>query len=314
MKSTLKIVLLYLIIIAFITQCTPVESNFSFLKSAKGIDLYENEHLVYHYQKEPKTPDGKMYFNNYLHPLLSIDGDTLTEEFPADHPHHRGIFWAWHQVYLGNQNLGDAWVMDSISQEVKDIKTRITKKYAEVKLNVFWKSSMYKNGNSFLEENTTITVHCIQNGIRNIDFQIALKGLTPGISIGGSNDEKGYGGFCARIKNTKALSFNSERGQLKAEINQIKAGPWMDITAPFGKHGEIEGITILCHKSTPNYPASWILRDSDPSMQNIVFPGRQRIELPVDKPLVLSYRLIIHKGKISDEEISKLQTQYNNNY
>jgi hypothetical protein len=303
-----------LLIIVGSVSCTSLYSGFTSWDSRNGIDLYENGHWVLHYQKESKTPDGKMFFNNYIHPLYSIDGDTLTEEFPVDHQHHRGIFWAWHQIYIKGINIGDAWVRDSISQEVKDLKTKINTSSAEVILNVLWKSSLYEKSKPFVQENTTIIVKALQNEMRIIDFQIALKALTPGVSIGGSDDEKGYGGFCVRIKNPKALSFYSESGPVKAEINQIKAGPWMDITAPFGKHGEIEGITILCHKSTPNYPASWILRDSDPSMQNIVFPGRQRIEVPTDKPLVLRYRLIIHKGKISAEEMSKLQTEYNNIY
>ena len=34
------------------------------------------------------------------------DGQVLTEDFPADHLHHRGIFWAWHQVYVGEKAMG----------------------------------------------------------------------------------------------------------------------------------------------------------------------------------------------------------------
>ena len=69
------------------------------------------------------------------------------------------------------------------------------------------------------------------------------------------------------------------------------------------------GMAILCHPSTPNYPAPWILRQNG-SMQNIVFPGAKRIELLTDKPIVLRYRLIIHNGNPDKANIAVLQSEY----
>ena len=88
----------------------------------------------------------------------------------------------------------------------------------------------------------------------------------------------------------------------------------MDFSAPFGKHGEIDGITLLCHPGTPNYPAPWILRYKDTSMQNIVFPGKERIELPVNKPTVLRYRIVIHKGSSAQVDMHKIQLEYEKMY
>jgi hypothetical protein len=39
-------------------------------------------------------------------------------------------------------------------------------------------------------------------------------------------------------------------------------------------------------------------------MQNIVFPGRERFHITEEKPVVLKYRLIIHKG--DSKEVEKL--------
>jgi len=38
---------------------------------------------------------------NYLHPVYGLDGEVLTEDFPEDHAHHRGIFWAWPHIRVG---------------------------------------------------------------------------------------------------------------------------------------------------------------------------------------------------------------------
>ena len=30
-----------------------------------------------------------------IHPILAPSGATLTDDFPADHFHHSGLFWRW---------------------------------------------------------------------------------------------------------------------------------------------------------------------------------------------------------------------------
>ena len=31
----------------------------------------------------------------YVHPVWDLDGEILTDDFPKDHYHHRGLFWGW---------------------------------------------------------------------------------------------------------------------------------------------------------------------------------------------------------------------------
>ncbi len=309
MNLKFKTFILFLILIVLVGCGTTFNETFVFEKTPQGVALYENKQPVFFYQKEPKTPDGVNYFNNYLHPLFSLEGDTLTEEFPSDHPYHRGIFWAWHQLYVNDESIGDGWIMDNISQDVVDLKTKVNKSSAQLSLSVLWKSSLFQQDQPFVREHTTIIVHHLKSGIRAIDFEIDLRALVPGVSIGGANDEKGYGGFCARIKLPENMLFTSEKGQVVPQTLQIKAGSWMDFSAPFGKHGEINGLTVLCHPSTPNYPESWILRNKS-SMQNIVFPGKIRTELSMDKSTVLHYRVIVHNGSSKDVDIQEIKAEY----
>ena len=91
---------------------TERSTSFSFIETEDKIELLEGSDPVLVYQKAVKSPDGKVFFNNYIHPLYSLDGDTITEEFPADHLHHRGIFWAWHHIFVDTFSIGDGWIMD----------------------------------------------------------------------------------------------------------------------------------------------------------------------------------------------------------
>lgn len=285
------------------------DTPFTFKETAQGVELLENEKPVFFYQRQPKSLTGEYNCNNYLHPLYSIEGDTLTEEFPEDHPYHRGIFWSWHQVFIDTQSIGDHWIMKNIAQEVSRLTTVQHDGKAILKTKVNWTSPSYMNQKPFIEEQATITAYTAEDGLRKIDFEIALKALVPGVQIGGSDDAKGYGGFCARLRMPDNLLFTAEAGKVIPQELQLNAGPWMDFTADFDKNNEHSGITILCHNSTPNYPAPWILRQKG-SMQNIVYPGRNRVALSATTPLVLRYRLIVHNGKAGALQLNTLQAEY----
>ncbi len=295
-KAVNKSVLFFLIVLT--SSCGPSSDNnspFSFVESDQGLELFENGKAVYFYQKEPKTLGGEYICNNYIHPLYAPNGDILTEESPADHPYHRGIFWSWHQHYINGQSIGDGWVMEDIANEVVEIEAGSDKTTASLDLKVLWRSPNHEQGKAYIEENTNIVVHLVKSGIRMIDFEITLQALVPGVSLGGSDDEKGYGGLCTRIKLPDDLVFTSTDGRVTPENLQIVAGPWMDFSGSFGAGVDQNGLSILCHPGTPNYPAPWILRQKS-SMQNIVYPGREPVEISIDQPVKLRYRLILHTG------------------
>jgi len=82
----------FLIIVLISGHSQEKKSTFTFIRNDQGIELSQNGNPVFFYQEKPKSLDGKYICNNYLYPLYSLNGDTLTEEFPVDHPYHRGIF------------------------------------------------------------------------------------------------------------------------------------------------------------------------------------------------------------------------------
>jgi hypothetical protein len=81
------------------------------------------------------------------------------------------------------------------------------------------------------------------------------------------------------------------------------------MSARFGKTDDVSGITILCHPSLPQFPPPWILRDRD-AMQNPVYPGRQAVALSDTTPLILRYRLVLHRGEVQPSQIEQWQAEY----
>ena len=313
MNSICKSKTLIILCAALAFNCTNRQSAFKFVQNEQGIELLENNQRILFYQKAVKTIDGKFARNNYIHPLYTLSGDTLTEDFPDDSPsshlHHRGIFWAWHQLYAGKQNLGDGWELEDFIIDIVALNAQAAAEHATINIKATWQSPNFQNKKPYIEENTAITVYPTTRNTRIIDFEIALLALVPEVRIGGSNDDKGYGGFSARIKMPDGLIFTGESGTVTPQRLQISAGSWMDFSAPYEKSGELSGLTILCHPSLPNFPQPWILRQKK-SMQNPVFPGEKPISLSMDKPIILRYRLVLHKGDANVSEITKWQAEY----
>ncbi len=300
------------ILIAAFTACgtnSGDERPFLFEPDDNGVTLSENGIPVFYYRKELKTLTGEYVCNHYIHPLYALNGDTLTEEFPLDHPYHRGIFWSWHQLYMDTISLGDDWIMEHITHDVTALQTGIENATATLDLEVMWRSALLENGKAFMKENTRITVYPSQTGVRMIDFEISLKALVQGVTMGGSDDEKGYGGFCARLRLPDDLVFTSDHGPVVPQTLQVIAGPWMDFSGTFGPSGVLSGLSIFCHPSTPNYPAPWILRQQT-SMQNIVYPGRDRVPLSMDQPTILRYRLVVHNGSAQKVNLPALKSEF----
>ena len=283
-------------------------------RSEEGFLVSENGQAVFFYQLAPKSLNGEYERSNYIHPLHDLDGGVLTEDFPADHLHQRGIFWAWHQVFVQGKRVSDQWTTENSIWEVVDTEiVRAGSESAAVKVEFHWKSPKWLDASgkqkAFVEETAVVRVHRAEQDIRKIDFDIRLVALEDGVRIGGSEDDKGYGGFSARVRMPSDISFTGRAGKLIPQTMQIEAGPWVDFSGSYDSSARKSGVAILVHPSTANFPQPWILR-AQRSMQNPVYPGNQAVPLPLGKPLILRYRMVIHRGDASRVDLNQLQAAY----
>lgn len=271
----------------------------------------ENTDTVLVYQASAKSLNGKYERANYVHPLYGMNGEVLTEDFPQDHKHHRGIFWAWHQIFIGNKRIGDGWEIKNIEWDVADVQQITKDKGAKaIKAEVLWLSPNWTDDAlisvPFIREITTITVFPAKEDYRIIDFKIKLWGLEPDIALGGSEDEKGYGGFSARIKLPEDIAFIGAKGVVTPKNTPVASKGWLDFMGTFGESQNKTGVAIIAHPENPGYPNPWILRKKA-SMQNAVFPypGRYPVFLKQDEPLVLKYRVVIHNAGVDLNLLSR---------
>ena len=276
-----------------------------------GFLFKDGNDSVFFYQKSPQDKNGECGRCNYIHPLYGLDNSRLTEDFPADHLHHRGVFWAWHQILIDNKPISDGWELKNFGQKVSEFEFRQHKGIGFLKTTVDWKSPLWKNGSEpYLQEKTTITMYPKTGNYRRIDFEIKLKALTDRLSMSGSDDEKGYSGFSVRLKLPSDVSFSGENGPIEPTNTAVDAGNAVKIDGSFLDNGKKGGVVIWSNPGNPAPSTNWILRKSA-SMQNAAFPGRQPVAIPFDEPLVLKYSLLVFQGDLSVKQIKKALNPFN---
>ncbi len=290
-----------------------VEGPVRITKDPQGYWFTEGDTKVLFYQAERKAlPDGRAARSNYFHPLYDLDGNVLTEDFPKDHIHHRGIFWAWHQVRINGTAVQDQWVNRDSFWTVQDAQTDSDARSASLSLRVVWESPLFADAKGqrrpFVEERSVTRVHRAEGAIRKIDFHLRLTALVDGVEIGGSEDAKGYGGFSPRVVMPPDIRFTGAQGVVTPTENAVDSSPWMDVSGSYGAVGK-SGLAILTHPTTTGFPQRWILRARG-SMQNAVYPGQQHVAIPRDRPVILRYRIVLHRGELAPADIEKLQAEY----
>lgn len=326
------------------TGCTPEPSTeatrsappISVLRTEDGYLLSEGRDSVLHYHDQPVLPEHEHARAHYVHPLFGVRGEVLTEDFPADHLHHHGLFWAWHQLFVGTRRIGDGWMQEGIAWDVRDVEVQEGESSSEIRTRVLWSSPRDDKGRSdpFVEESTTIRVFPAsdfgEGPFREIDFTIELRALVDSVRIGGSEDEKGYGGFSARIRLPDDIRFVGPDGPVEPQVTAVDAGPWLDVSGTLEASPAREsqataqsnsgastsnspampsGVAILQHPSNPDFPQPWILRRQD-SMQNVKWPGAKPVQLPRSEPVTLRYRVVVHEGSWDAASLERLYDRY----
>ena len=304
-----KLLSYFALILMLFVSCAPPKAGLKATSNDEGIEIRNNDARILFYQVKPKSLDGKYERTNYIHPLYSLKGNAITEDFPKDHLHHHGLYSAWHQILLNGTPIADGWVNENISWKVIDSKVEHHGDDMAIRSEVLWVSRVDEETEEIVKENVAIRVQRSNDQLRIIDYDIHLLPLKEGLSIGGSDDEKGYGGFSLRLKLPDDITFLARGGEVQAQVSAVDAGPWMNFVGSFdGDAAGRSGIVVFCHPSNPGYPQPWILR-REKSMQNPAYPGRSPVTLSKDG-LSLRYRLIIHNGGLDTRRIEELFRNY----
>jgi hypothetical protein len=243
--------------------------------------------LVYNYgnQLPPGVPADRAR-SSYIHPIWSPSGVMVTDDFPEDHLHHRGLSWMWPGVYIDKDTL-DHW-------HIKGIKTEFSRwlgKYvgplcATLGVENEW---IYKE-KSVLKETVWIKAFKQTTNARAIDLSLTLEAKVP-IKLQGKI-EKGYGGLCLRLAPREEPAILSPRGwEADSDLEPLA---WTDQSGLFTMKQQMAGIAIFQHSDNPDFPAGWTLRHY--GFLGVAWPGMNKVELEPGNPVHMRFRIWVHDG------------------
>ena len=276
-------------------DAAPGGSPFRFVEQPKDgtLTLYEADRpvLVYNFtdRLKPGLPADRKRAC-YLHPIYGLDGETLTQDFPPEgHFHHRGLCWAWAEVRVQGQ-LSDPWDLRHIRARFsKWTERRADPDTATLAAEDDW---VLDGTQVVATEVVCLRVHKATDVGRAIDFQWRIEPKVAPLEIGGRK-KAGYGGLLFRFPSLKQTVITTDQGPQPKDAN-LKPCVWADLSSQFGEDDKRSGAAIFLHPQHPGMSVGWTLRNY--GLLNPAFPGTASIALTPGKPLVLQYRLWLHRA------------------
>jgi len=290
--------------------CTLAQAEFKIEDTGSALNITENGApvLTYHYGwvLPPEGVKHRFYRTGYIHPLHGPGGEVLTQDFPDDHYHHRGVFWGWPNTTWKGKRV-DTWGLDGARQAtVSCVPGAVTGGHAAFAGENFW----VLDGDydyPIASERYEVVVHAATDIGRAIDFTITLENISdaPIVMRGATTDGKGYGGFNFRPdKARKPMHFTTALGAQEVDAFEV-ASPWVDVSYAVAPGSEaLSGAAIFQHPDNPAYPHhGWLLRHY--AFLGHAWPGNTDHELPPGAALTLKYRLYTHKGNAEEGQVAE---------
>jgi hypothetical protein len=260
---------------------------------------------VFRYMTKRPT-DTKLTANSVccLYPVKTPAGEDAVEFAPSDHPHHRGVFLAWHA--MDGATAADFWgwgewapTKDRVitNRSLKLVKSDAHQALLEAR------NDWVAEGHTLIAETTTIAAG-EQAGAYVIDFDFLL---LPKADI--TLKQTAFSGFCVKARKDGKPCYRGPQGEIRRpQPNHLKpesdwpAADWYDHTIELNS-GRTIGIAVVDHPRNP--PSMWHNLERIAMINPcIVAPGA--VSLKADNPLRLRYRLIVHDGPMPTELLQQL--------
>jgi hypothetical protein len=267
------------------------EAIFTFTDKEDGrLLLSENSKPVLAYnfglQLAPDVPEDRRR-STYIHPIYDPLDNVITDDFPADHHHHRGLSWMWPNVFLQGEKF-DLWHIQGIRHKFE---SWLIQEVGPVCALLGSKNSWHLDDRVVLDEWVWLRIFkACENG-RAVDITLTWKAREK-IEITGES-QKGYGGLCFRLAPRRETVIVTSDG-LASEDSDLKRADWADESGKFGPDENFSGVAIFQHTDNPDFPAGWTLRHY--GFLGVAWPGRQMLTLDPQQSVTLKFRVWLHRG------------------
>jgi hypothetical protein len=271
-----------------------------------------------------KTPDGRIVFRYMtkkpkltaltansvccLFPVHTPKGVEAVEFAAADHPHHRGIFLAWHGTSCGEYRA-DFWGWGTFAPtEERLIRNRDVKLVAAdaeaAKISV--RNDWVIGDLVVMEEALVMNVQEVTGAfVVDMDFRFTTK-------VDVTLDHTAFGGFCVKGRKGE-VTYTAPSGivdlpnphHLKPRTNW-PAEDWYDYSVTIDGETTI-GVAVVDHPANPT--TTW--HNLEPiHMVNPCIVAAGVLPIKNGQTLALRYRVVVHDGPAPTEQLKKLAADF----
>lgn len=286
--------------------------------SERSLGLFENGQRVLVYNHGLITSEQMpraVARSCYVHPIYGLDGEVLTDDFPMDHPYHRGMYWAWPHIKLGEAEY-ELWSLNGELQPrfvrwlARDAGADGAKLAAE--------NGWFVGEKQLVREQMTLDVHPAAADSRAIDVTLTWTPLDQPLTLWGA-EGKSYGGFNFRFgPRTKTIITVPEKTELPAGVAApegrtsgdlvVTRLPWADFVGDFAGTQGTSGAAIFVHPQHRDYPPTWMTRHY--GLVSVGWPGVEPQTFSAGQPITCRYRVWIHRGSRAVAEIQSAYEDY----
>jgi hypothetical protein len=293
-----------------------------FTRRSDGLDFKIGGLRVFSFVTTPSglpSKDIKPVFlrGGYIHPVFTPSGHLVTDDYPSDHYHHHGIWFAWTKTEFEGAhpdfwNVGDgtgrvefvsldgAW-SGPVHAGFKSRQRYVALTGAAPKtgLNEQWEVRIYNVGQRskgdkakrYFLFDIVATQQCASNS------PLVL-------------DEYRYGGMGIRghrnWKDKSKVWFLTSEGKTREDGNATR-GRWFRMSGPVDN--EMVGIAVLDHPNNFRSPQPMRLNPDDPFF-NYAPSQLGRFEIKPGEKFVLRYRYVVADGATDKTELDRLWNDY----
>ena len=248
----------------------------------------------------------------YIHPVLTPSGRAVTDDYPPDHFHHHGIWFAWTKTEFEGR-APDFWNMGGGTGTVEFVSLGDT-----------WGGPVHAGFRSrhrhvdlsgpapkvVLEETWEVTAYGVGGGPRPyfvFDLVSAQECASASPLV---LAEYRYGGMGFRghreWKDKKNAFFLTSEGRDRGNGNATRAR-WCHVGGSV--EGRLAGIAILDHPGNFRSPQPMRINPDDPFF-NFAPTQAGRFEIAPGRPFVSRYRFVVSDGPAEAAEIDRLWRDY----
>jgi hypothetical protein len=246
--------------------------------------------LVYNYGPQLKAgaPENKRRCC-YIFPVYTPAGVSMLDDFPQDHWHHRGLFWAWPIIETEGARY-DGWMMFTSQERAAQAPvTRANGREARLETRNVWEAG----GKDIVRERLLLTILPARGGTRQMEVELTWEAIHAPVTLAGSPEAgKSYGGLCARFAPREKTILRADNHVVEKDEDLAPHG-WAELDAVYG--GKRAVLRITPDERNPGVPYQWCLRHY--GFVGASFPGRSAAAdhhtLEPGKPLTLRFRVLV---------------------